>query len=175
MQESDDYQGSEALLHHVPIGGLHYVYTTRFLLLTTTLAVEGYTISLLKFTGTFGFGDDYILKPVGRIGTLDIANWWIITGNLAGQYPGVFKAAVMINPVTSLGEFATSDLPDFRYAEIVPTQFIGRGVQRLPYRTRRQMTCVCQSRAGEGYDFEGAMEAIKSIRDWFKVHRAGDD
>ncbi|KAF8124316.1 hypothetical protein EV363DRAFT_1435350 [Boletus edulis] len=168
MQESDDYQGSEALLHHVPIGGLHSVY-----------AIDdhvGYTISLLKFTGTFGFGDDYMLKPVGRIGTLDIANWWIITGNLAGQYPGVFKAAAMINPVTSLGEFATSDLPDFRYAEIVPTQFIGRGVQRLPYRTRRQMTCVCQSlRAGEGYNFEGAMEAIKSIRDWFKVHRAGDD
>ncbi|KAF8426176.1 hypothetical protein L210DRAFT_3652979 [Boletus edulis BED1] len=131
MQESDDYPGSEALLHHVPIGGLHSARPDADV-------EHADTISLLKFTGTFGFGDDYILKPVGRIGTLDIANWWIITDNLAAQYPGVFKAAVMINPVTSLGEFAASDLPDFRYAEIVPTQFIGRGVQRLPYRTRRQ-------------------------------------
>ncbi|KAG6374176.1 hypothetical protein JVT61DRAFT_4828 [Boletus reticuloceps] len=107
---------------------------------------------------------------------------WIITGNrkdlfrrilavVVGQYPGVFKAAVMINPVTSLGEFATSDLPDFE---------IGGGVGKSYFHALKARGVAVEMLvfAGEGHDIEG-VEAIKvtfeSILDWFKVHRAGDD
>lgn len=36
---------------------------------------------------------------------------------MIGQYPGVFSAAVMRNPVISAGELAASDIPDWPYAE----------------------------------------------------------
>jgi dipeptidyl aminopeptidase/acylaminoacyl peptidase len=34
-----------------------------------------------------------------------------------GQYPTLFNAAVMRNPVTSAGELTASDIPDWAYAE----------------------------------------------------------
>ncbi|KAF9230861.1 Alpha/Beta hydrolase protein, partial [Melanogaster broomeanus] len=92
-----------------------------------------------------GFGDKYVHKLLGHIGTLDIgdciaaveeliklgisesgrqlvqgvSHGGFITGHLIGQCPDVFKAAVMQNPVTSLGEFASSsDIPDFPLVEM---------------------------------------------------------
>ena len=35
-----------------------------------------------------------------------------------GQYPDVFNAAVLRNPVTNLGEISTSDIPDWYFEEI---------------------------------------------------------
>lgn len=97
------------------------------------------------YTGSIGFGDKYIDKLTGRVGTLDVSDCMatveelvrlgisehgrqlvhgsshggFIAGHLIGQYSDVFKAAVMVNAVTSLGEFvASSDEPDFPFVEM---------------------------------------------------------
>ena len=36
---------------------------------------------------------------------------------MVGQYPDMFTAAVLRNPVISVGEISTSDIPDWYYAE----------------------------------------------------------
>jgi dipeptidyl aminopeptidase/acylaminoacyl peptidase len=38
-------------------------------------------------------------------------------GTVIGQYPDVFSAAVICNPVTSCGEISTSDIPDWYFVE----------------------------------------------------------
>ncbi|KAF9232903.1 Alpha/Beta hydrolase protein [Melanogaster broomeanus] len=122
----------------IPHGGPHSVYTTSFAPAVTALALEGYTISMPNFTGSVGFGDKCVHKLLGHIGTLDIGDCiaaveeliklgisesgrQLVQGvsHVIGQYPDVFKAAVMQNPVTSLGEFASSsDIPDFPFVEM---------------------------------------------------------
>ncbi|KAF8837150.1 alpha/beta-hydrolase [Paxillus ammoniavirescens] len=129
----------------MPHGGPYGVSTTNFAPAVTALALEGYTISLPNYTGSIGFGNKYIDKLTGRVGTLDVSDCMatveelvklgisehgrqlvhgsshggFIAGHLIGQYPDVFKAAVMVNAVTSLGEFvASSDEPDFPFMEM---------------------------------------------------------
>ena len=41
----------------------------------------------------------------------------MLTIPVIGQYPDVFTAAVMRNPVISAGEMTTTDIPDWYYAE----------------------------------------------------------
>jgi len=40
-----------------------------------------------------------------------------LCAHLIGQFPDVFTAAVLRNPVISVGEISTSDIPDWYYAE----------------------------------------------------------
>ncbi|KIJ61708.1 hypothetical protein HYDPIDRAFT_115515 [Hydnomerulius pinastri MD-312] len=128
-----------------PHGGPHGVSTTSFAPSVAALALEGYTVSMPNYTGSVGYGDKNLQKLIGQIGTLDIgdciasveeliklgisergrqlvqggSHGGFITGHLVGQYPDVFKAAIMQNPVTSLGEFvSSSDVPDWLYAEM---------------------------------------------------------
>ncbi|KAG9308672.1 Alpha/Beta hydrolase protein [Chiua virens] len=144
-----------------PHGGPHSVYTTSFLPLVTALALEGYTLSMPNYTGTLGYGDKYIQKLVSQIGSLDTSDCvaaveelikrgisdrdkqlvfggshgGFITGNLIGQHPDLFKAAVMINPVTSAGEFSSSDIPDWPFAEAGLAYMSSTGVTPEAYKT----------------------------------------
>ncbi|KIK92455.1 hypothetical protein PAXRUDRAFT_829938 [Paxillus rubicundulus Ve08.2h10] len=129
----------------IPHGGPYGVSTTSFAARVTALALEGYTISLPNYTGSVGFGNKSIEKLTGHVGTLDVSDCMatveelvrlgisergrqlvhgsshggFIAGHLIGQYPEVFKAAVMQNAVTSLGEFvASSDEPDSVFLEM---------------------------------------------------------
>ncbi|KAL4071637.1 Alpha/Beta hydrolase protein [Scleroderma yunnanense] len=124
-------------------GGPHTTSTVAFTPLVLALALEGYTISMPNYTGSMGFGERYIQKLVGQCGTLDVGDCMatvkelirlgisdegrqvllggshggFLTVHLIGQYPGVFSAVALRNPVISVGEIAASDIPDWAYAE----------------------------------------------------------
>ncbi|GLB44407.1 putative alpha beta-hydrolase [Lyophyllum shimeji] len=128
-----------------PHGGPHATSTTAFSPATVALALERYTISLPNYTGSLGFGESAVRALLGKCGTLDVedciasvrhliklgisvegpgkqlvmggSHGGFLTGHLIGQYPDMFSAAVLRNPVTSAGEISTSDIPDWYYAE----------------------------------------------------------
>ncbi|KAG1744584.1 Alpha/Beta hydrolase protein [Suillus paluster] len=126
-----------------PHGGPHSTSTTAFTPANAALALEGYTISLPNYTGSMGFGEKYIRKLLGHCGTMDVedvvesvnelirlgisehgrqvvqggSHGGFLSAHLIGQYPNLFNAAVMRNPVISVGELTGSDIPDWIYAE----------------------------------------------------------
>ncbi|KAF4611949.1 hypothetical protein D9613_003766 [Agrocybe pediades] len=126
-------------------GGPHGTSSTAFSATTTALALEGYTISFPNYTGSPGFGETFLQDLVGKCGDLDVQDCiaaarhlvsigvseegpgkQLITGgshggflaaHLIGQFPTFFSAAIMCNPVTTCGEIANTDIPDWYYAE----------------------------------------------------------
>ncbi|KAF8591662.1 alpha/beta-hydrolase [Ramaria rubella] len=109
-------------------------------------ALEGYVISLVNYTGSLGFGQKYVEALIGRAGDLDIKDCYyaakhlvklglaqegpgkqflqggshggFIIGNLIGQYPEFFSAAIMWNPVTAAAELASiTDIPDYKFTQ----------------------------------------------------------
>ncbi|KAG0694165.1 Alpha/Beta hydrolase protein [Suillus ampliporus] len=127
----------------VPHGGPHATFTTAFSPGTVALTIEGYTLSLPNYTGSMGFGEKYVRKLLGHCGTMDVedvvesvnelirlgisehgrqvvqggSHGGFLSAHLIGQYPNLFNAAVMRNPVISAGELTGSDIPDWIYAE----------------------------------------------------------
>ncbi|KAJ8590553.1 alpha/beta-hydrolase [Rhizopogon salebrosus TDB-379] len=127
----------------IPHGGPHATSTTAFSPATVALALEGYTLSLPNYTGSMGFGEKYIRKLLGHCGTMDVhdivesvnelirlgisepdrqviqggSHGGFLAAHLIGQYPDLFNAAVMRNPVISAGELTGSDIPDWIYTE----------------------------------------------------------
>ncbi|KII84157.1 hypothetical protein PLICRDRAFT_57993 [Plicaturopsis crispa FD-325 SS-3] len=129
----------------MPHGGPHMTTTTAFNAVAAALALQGYTISSPNYTGSLGFGERYIRKLLGACGTLDVqdciasvqhliklgiseagpgkqfiqggSHGGFLAGHLIGQYPDIFAAAVIRNPVISCGEISTSDIHDWYYAE----------------------------------------------------------
>ncbi|KAG0694260.1 Alpha/Beta hydrolase protein [Suillus ampliporus] len=126
-----------------PHGGPHSTSTTAFSPANAALALEGYALSLPNYTGSMGFGEKYIRKLLGHCGTMDVedvvgsvnelirlgisehgrqvvqggSHGGFLSAHLIGQYPNLFNAAVMRNPVISAGELTGSDIPDWIYAE----------------------------------------------------------
>ncbi|KAG1834331.1 hypothetical protein DFJ58DRAFT_908669 [Suillus subalutaceus] len=135
--------GPKPICITIPHGGPHASSTTSFYSATAALALEGYTLSLPNYTGSMGFGEKYIQKLLGHCGKMDVqdvvesvnelirlgisehgrqvvqggSHGGFLTAHLIGQYPTLFNAAVMRNPVTSAGELTASDIPDWAYAE----------------------------------------------------------
>ncbi|KAG2146235.1 Alpha/Beta hydrolase protein [Suillus clintonianus] len=135
--------GPKPICVTIPHGGPHASSTTAFSPATAALALEGYTISLPNYTGSMGFGEKYIQKLLGHCGTMDVqdvlesvnelirlgisehgrqvvhggSHGGFLSAHLIGQYPTLFNAAVMRNPMVSAGEMAASDIPDWAYAE----------------------------------------------------------
>ncbi|KAJ2929491.1 hypothetical protein H1R20_g7597, partial [Candolleomyces eurysporus] len=56
----------------MPHGGPHATVTTAFNPTTTALVLEGYTFSLLNYTGSLGFGEASIRALLGNCGRLDV-------------------------------------------------------------------------------------------------------
>ncbi|KAJ8475496.1 hypothetical protein ONZ45_g15588 [Pleurotus djamor] len=115
-------------------------------IINTTTQPEGIiTLSLPDYTGSLGFGEKYVTALLGKCGSLDVedciasvnhlvksgvatigegkqfisggSHGGFLTGHLIGQYPDVFTAAALRNPVISVGELSTSDIPDWYYSE----------------------------------------------------------
>ncbi|TFK99865.1 Alpha/Beta hydrolase protein [Pterulicium gracile] len=129
----------------IPHGGPHGATSTAFTPSVTARVLNGYTVSMPNFTGSTGYGQKYIEKLLGQCGTLDVEDckasvdylvslgiskhgkgWQFIQGgshggfltaHLVAQHSTLFTAGVMRNPVISIGEVSTSDIPDWYYEE----------------------------------------------------------
>ncbi|KAJ7879153.1 hypothetical protein B0H13DRAFT_2346178 [Mycena leptocephala] len=121
-------------------GGPHSVTTTAFSHGTVCLALEGYTVSQPNYSGSVGFGESSIRALLGNCGSLDVedciatvrhlvslgisvegkgkqfvmggSHGGFLTSHLIGQFPDMFSAAVIRNPVISTDPMS-SDIPDW--------------------------------------------------------------
>ncbi|CAA7262322.1 unnamed protein product [Cyclocybe aegerita] len=128
-----------------PHGGPHGASSTAFSAYLTALVLEGYTISLPNYTGSPGYGEAFLQGLIGRCGELDVeeciasarhlvklgiseegpgkqlvmggSHGGFLTAHLIGKYPDFFSAAVLRNPVISVGEISSTDIPDWYFSE----------------------------------------------------------
>ncbi|CAG8462177.1 8103_t:CDS:10 [Acaulospora morrowiae] len=128
-----------------PHGGPHGTSIIEISLYVQTLVSLGYAIIEVNYSGSTGFGQDYVDSLIGKIGDLDIeevqssAQYFIdhnyvdcnsvaviggshggfISGHLIGKYPDFYKACVMRNPVLNIGGMSfVTDIPDWCFAEL---------------------------------------------------------
>ncbi|KAG5653151.1 hypothetical protein H0H81_002062 [Sphagnurus paluster] len=168
-----------------PHGGPHATTTTAFAPAVVALALQRYTISLPNYTGSLGFGESAVRALIGNCGTLDVedciattrhliklgisvegpgkqfvlggSHGGFLSGHLIGQYPEMFSAAIIRNPVISAGEISTTDIPDWYFAEFG---------QAYP---------IASSRSAAEKPQEGASDAFPPIMSpeiFERVHRA---
>ncbi|KAF7374260.1 Acylamino-acid-releasing enzyme [Mycena sanguinolenta] len=125
-------------------GGPHSVTTTAFYPPTAFLALEGYTVSSPNYTGSVGYGESSIRALLGNCGTLDVQDCFatvehlielgisvqgkgkqfliggshggFLTSHLIGQFPDLFTAAAIRNPVITTDPMS-SDIPDWYFNE----------------------------------------------------------
>ncbi|KAJ7783963.1 Alpha/Beta hydrolase protein [Mycena maculata] len=125
---------------HFIHGGPHGATTTAFSPSTAFFAIEGYTVSQPNYSGSTGFGENTVRALVGNCGILDVGDCMatvkhliglglstegkgkqfvmggshggFLTAHLIGQFPEVFTAAVIRNPVITT-DAMSSDIPDW--------------------------------------------------------------
>ncbi|KAK7018272.1 peptidase-S9 domain-containing protein [Favolaschia claudopus] len=129
---------------HFVHGGPHAVMTTSFSPAVALLALEGYTMSLVNYTGSVGYGENFVRGLIGKCGTLDVqdciasvrhlnkigisaegkgkqfviggSHGGFLASHLIGQFPDIFTAAVILNPVISTDPMS-SDIRDWYFNE----------------------------------------------------------
>lgn len=129
----------------LPHGGPHSVSTASFVPEMGYLCGQsGYALLLVNYRGSVGFGQAAVEDLPSRIGDLDVkdvvhavnhvadaglvdperlaicggSHGGFLTGHCIGQYPDLFKAACMRNPVTNIASMMTStDIPDWAVIE----------------------------------------------------------
>ncbi|KAI8928144.1 Alpha/Beta hydrolase protein [Entophlyctis helioformis] len=128
----------------IPHGGPHGVISTAFSLYSALLASFGFAVAQVNYTGSTGYGEEFVQALIGRIGDLDLSDvntaaYWasrqpgidasrvslfggshggFVTGHLLGLQPDFFKAGILRNPVINVGAMvANSDIPDWCFAE----------------------------------------------------------
>lgn len=128
-----------------PHGGPHATFDPSWSARTAAFVAAGYTVLHPNYTGSLGFGDAAVRALPGNCGTLDVqdciatlrelikqgkapdersklfylggSHGGYIGGHVIGQYPDMFAACVLRNPVISAGEMSTTDIPDWYFAE----------------------------------------------------------
>ena len=129
----------------LPHGGPHSVSTASFVPeLGFLCGQSGYALLLVNYRGSVGFGQAAVEDLPSRIGDLDVndvvhavkhvadaglvdskrlaicggSHGGFLTGHCIGQFPDLFKAACMRNPVTNIASMITStDIPDWAVIE----------------------------------------------------------
>ena len=129
----------------VPHGGPHSCSTTSFVPSYAYLCSHGgYAVLMVNYRGSTGFGKSSIDSLPTRIGMLDVgdviaatqdvvasgvvdenrigicggSHGGFLTGHCTGQYPDMFRAAAMRNPVVNIPTMTTAtDIPDWCYVE----------------------------------------------------------
>ncbi|XP_051874319.1 acylamino-acid-releasing enzyme-like isoform X2 [Pristis pectinata] len=122
-----------------PHGGPNSVFITCWMLLPTAFCRLGYSVLLVNYRGSCGFGQDSICSLIGNIGSQDVkdvqfavecvlkeefvdsekvlliggSHGGFIGCHLIGQYPGFYKAFATRNPVINLpSKLGITDIPD---------------------------------------------------------------
>ncbi|KAA8496757.1 Acylamino-acid-releasing enzyme [Porphyridium purpureum] len=129
----------------MPHGGPHSSHVAKFSLAIAAIVRSGMAVLLVNFRGSTGLGEDSLQSLPGRIGSQDVAECiaateWAIKTNprfsrsavgvlggshggflgahLCGQRPGLYRAAVLRNPVVNIATMSGStDIPDWCFAE----------------------------------------------------------
>ena len=131
----------------VPHGGPHSCTSTSFAHSYTYLCASlGFAILHVNYRGSTGFGCAALTSLAGRCGTQDVSDLLdatklvsqlnpplidsnrigivggshggFLSAHMIGQYPEIFKAAALRNPVTNIASMVTvSDIPDWCYVE----------------------------------------------------------
>ncbi|XP_078065549.1 acylamino-acid-releasing enzyme-like isoform X2 [Mustelus asterias] len=123
----------------IPHGGPNSVFVASWMLLPVALCKLGYTVLLVNYRGSSGFGQDSIRSLPGNIGSQDVkdvqyavesvlkegcvdsdkvlliggSHGGLIGCHLISQYPGFYKAFATRNPVINLvSKLGTTDIPD---------------------------------------------------------------
>jgi len=126
-------------------GGPHGLATGMFGAQRHYALFRGYNILYPNFSGSTGFGQDFLERLPGKIGELDVEeikkvidyciekqlgdpNQLIVTGGSYGGYlgavliakfPDLFKCAILKNPVLNIPlTYETSDIPEWAYCEV---------------------------------------------------------
>lgn len=128
----------------VPHGGPHAAYNGAWSLPVAYLAALGYSVVLVNYRGSTGFGEAGVQSLPGHIGSYDVedcraalaaaaeaglcdpsrvgifggSHGGFLAASLVGQYPEEFGAAVLRNPVCDLSLMVhVTDIPDWCYVE----------------------------------------------------------
>ncbi|KAH7103678.1 alpha/beta-hydrolase [Auriculariales sp. MPI-PUGE-AT-0066] len=130
-------------------GGPHLAWTTEWNAGLAACVAAGYTVALVNYTGSTGYGDMFVEKLMGRSGDLDVedcmaaarhlvkfgiseegpgkqfvigkSHGGLIGGLLVSKYPDFFTACALSNPVTAVGDMiGVSDIPDWAINEFKP-------------------------------------------------------
>lgn len=128
----------------IPHGGPHSCYVSGFVACHVAFSLLGFTVLLVNYRGSIGFGQASIDALLGHVGTMDIqdvqeavkhviqsgvvdpkrvvvdggSHGGFITAHLIGQFPDFYKAACVRNPVIDISAMAeVTDIPDWTYAE----------------------------------------------------------
>ncbi|XP_051526113.1 acylamino-acid-releasing enzyme isoform X2 [Myxocyprinus asiaticus] len=136
--------GTKLPLIVMPHGGPHSVLVSEWLLSTAVLCKMGFSVLLVNYRGSIGFGQDSIHSLPGNIGTQDVkdvqfavesvlsqggfdeqkiaviggSHGGFLACHLIGQYPDFYKACVTRNPVTNLASMiGSTDIPDWCMVE----------------------------------------------------------
>ena len=130
---------------HQLIGGPHSVTTTAFAPSAAFFVQLGYSVHLVNYRGSLSFGQASIKALKGRCGDIDVADTvqvaedivskgladahrlfflggshsGFIGAHLAGQYPDLFEAYSLRNPVTNIAAMAAAtDIGDWCLEEL---------------------------------------------------------
>uniref|UniRef100_A0A7N1A4T8 acylaminoacyl-peptidase n=1 Tax=Kalanchoe fedtschenkoi TaxID=63787 RepID=A0A7N1A4T8_KALFE len=130
-------------------GGPHSVSSTNFSKSVAYLASLGYSLLIVNYRGSTGFGEEALQSLPGNIGTQDVndvlaaidqviqlgladaskinllggSHGGFLSTHLIGQAPNKFAAAAVRNPVCNLALMTgTSDIPDWCYVETFGTE-----------------------------------------------------
>lgn len=130
-------------------GGPHSGNVEMWNYMNTALSLLGFEILHVNYSGSTGYGDDYVHQLLGHIGDLDVKDCqyamdhvWnrgayhrrfvtggshggFLTAHLIGQYPGYYAACALRNPVINVGAMSfLTDIPDWCFAEAgIPYHF----------------------------------------------------
>ncbi|CAK7327161.1 unnamed protein product [Dovyalis caffra] len=139
-KESDACDPLIVALH----GGPHSVLLSSFMKSFAFLSSLGYSLLIVNYRGSLGFGDEALQSLPGKVGSQDVndvltavdhvidmglanpskvaviggSHGGFLTTHLIGQAPDKFVAAAARNPVCNLASMVgTTDIPDWCYVE----------------------------------------------------------
>ncbi|KAK3579079.1 hypothetical protein CHS0354_029939 [Potamilus streckersoni] len=143
IKPSNAEQSSRSLVVF-PHGGPHSVFTTEFMLYAALFCQSGFSVLMVNYRGSVGFGNDSVFSLLGNVGDQDVKDvqaaaeeviskedidpnkvviWGgshggFLTAHLIGQYPSFYKAAVCRNPVINIASMSGStDICDWNFTE----------------------------------------------------------
>ena len=147
----------------LPHGGPHGTFVPYFSVTLMTFLLSGYDLFFVNYRGSLGFGQRSVESLPGFVGINDVADVYqatqqvqsaykslfvhggshggFLAGHLVGQYPDLFKAACLRNPVINIASMVSgSDIRDWCFAEACGLDAQSHSLQTLEH-VQKMHTC----------------------------------